>query len=68
MSIGRLKNVQLISAKRNSIITYYFSFFTFRNQILSYNETRNGTDNKVAFVVPAFDGARNVVGSILIFK
>lgn len=42
--------------------------FTFRNQILKYNGTRNGTNNKVAFVVPAFDGARNVVSSVLVFK
>lgn len=47
---------------------HFFSLFTFRNQIFKYNETRNGTDNKVAFVVPAFDGARNVVSSVLLFK
>ncbi|KAJ7381735.1 hypothetical protein OS493_039309 [Desmophyllum pertusum] len=30
-----------------------------KNHILDYNATRNSTDEKVAFVVPAFDGARN---------
>ena len=60
-----------MSGKRNSqlsIITHYFSLLTFRNQILSYIETRNDTDDKVAFVVPAFDGARNVVSSVPLFS
>ena len=44
------------------IFLYWLSYFTFRDRILDYNETRNSTDDKLAFVVPAFDGARNVVG------
>ncbi|KAK2549747.1 Xylosyl- and glucuronyltransferase LARGE2s [Acropora cervicornis] len=32
-----------------------------RHHILDYNERMNGTDDKLAFVVPAFDGARNLL-------
>ena len=41
--------------------TIYFSLNLFRNNIFDYNKTRNSTDSKVAFVVPAFDGSRHVV-------
>jgi len=57
-----------MSVKGSSYYLLLFHLFSFRNQILKYNETQNGTDNKVAFVVPAFDGARNVVSSVLIFR
>jgi len=57
-----------MSGKGSSYYLLLFYLFTFRNQILKYNETQNGTDNKLVFVVPAFDGARNVVSSVLIIK
>ncbi|XP_020622312.1 LARGE xylosyl- and glucuronyltransferase 2-like [Orbicella faveolata] len=65
--INRLRNIAVKNVKTQYIFMIDVDFVPSpeletiaRNQILKYNETRNGTNNKVAFVVPAFDGARNV--------
>ncbi|KAL9981153.1 hypothetical protein ACROYT_G009817 [Oculina patagonica] len=64
--INRLRNIAIKNVKTQYVFMIDVDFvpspdlaILARNQILVYNETRNSTDDKIAFVVPAFDGARH---------
>ena len=46
---------------RKQIQDSYLFFTTGRDQIVYYKKSHNVTDDAIAFVVPAFEGARKVV-------
>ncbi|CAH3103630.1 unnamed protein product, partial [Porites lobata] len=65
--INRLRNIAIRNAKTQYIFLVDVDFvpspyleIVARDNIIEYNKKRNNTDDKVAFVVPAFDGARNL--------
>lgn len=65
--INRLRNIAIKNVKTRHVFLIDVDFapspdleFMARNQIFDYDKTRNSTDKRVAFVVPAFDGARHV--------
>ncbi|XP_044173578.1 glycosyltransferase-like protein gnt13 isoform X1 [Acropora millepora] len=66
--INRLRNIAISNAKTQFIFLVDVDFIPSpdleifaRHHILDYNERINGTNDKLAFVVPAFDGARNLL-------
>ncbi|RMX37723.1 hypothetical protein pdam_00006599 [Pocillopora damicornis] len=65
--INRLRNIAIKNVKTRHVFLIDVDFapspdleIMARNQIFDYDKTRNSTDKRVAFVVPAFDGARHV--------
>lgn len=66
--INRLRNIAIRNAKTQYIFLVDVDFvpspdleILAKDQITDYNETKNSANDKLAFVVSAFDGTRNVL-------